>query len=180
MSKSPTKRGTVRRAMDKAGDTIGGVVGRAAAAVSSDTNDFVAQAAIGDRYEIEAARIALERSRTDAVRQVARRMIDDHTANTHHLEAALEMNESKGVAPPPDGLDARRSRMLEHLRTVPDDSFDATYLDQQVLAHQETVSLLASYRDRGGNPQLRSVAEGAFGVVSRHLERMKTLKGQFA
>jgi putative membrane protein len=180
MSKSTSKRGAVRHTLDKAEDAIGGVVGKAAASVSSDTNDFVAQAAIGDRYEIEAARIALERSRSDAVRQVARKMIDDHTANSHHLEAALEMNESKGVAHPPEGLDTRRSKMLEHLRTAPDDSFDATYLDQQVLAHEETVSLLGSYRDRGGNPQMRSVAEGAFGVVKRHLERVKSLRGQIA
>ena len=59
---------------------------------------------------------------------------------------------------------------------TPDDAFDKTYLDQQVLAHEEAVSLMQSYRYGGDNPQLRSVAAGTAPVVERHLRHMKMLR----
>src|SRR5690606_41325605 len=56
-----------------------------------------------------------------------------------------------------------------------DEDFDRTYLDQQVLAHEETTSLMRSYSEKGDNPQLRSVALATLPVVERHLEHMKGL-----
>jgi len=47
--------------------------------------------------------------------------------------------------------------------------FDATYLDQQVLARGETVILMRTYGEGDDNPQLRSVALGTLPVVERHL-----------
>jgi putative membrane protein len=102
-------------------------------------------------------------------------MIVDHTANTHHLLAALEMNETRGVPAPPQVLDARRSTMIKHLREAPDESFDSTYASQQVMAHEETVALMRSYASAGDNPQLRSLAQSALPVVERHLEHMQML-----
>jgi putative membrane protein len=90
------------------------------------------------------------------------------------------MNETRGVAKPPAALDKRREKMVEHLKTAPDEQFDETYLDQQVLAHQETVSLMTSYRDGGDNPQLRSLAAAAAPVVERHLTMMKAMRAELA
>lgn len=171
-----SEHGGVRRAVDKAQDTVGGVIGQAKAAMVTSADTFVENAAIGDLYEIESARLALRRSTSPNVQAIARRVLTDHTASTHHLRAALEMNETRGVHPPPSELDARRRKMLEHLDAVTDDAFDSTYLDQQQLAHEETVSLLKSYRDKGDSPQLRSLAAGALPVVERHLQHIKGLR----
>lgn len=168
--------GTIKNTMDKVTDTVGGTAGKMSAAMTTGADGFAENAAIGDMYEIAAARIALLRSTSEPVRQVARKMIADHTTSTHHLQAALEMNETKGVSPPPRQLDTRRKTMIDHLEQAPDDRFDTTYLDQQILAHEETVSLMKSYRDGGDNPQLRSVAAGAAPVVERHLEKVKALR----
>ena len=66
--------------------------------------------------------------------------------------------------------------MLEHLEAAPDDKFDETYLDQQVLAHKETVDLMTGYAASGDNWQLRSFAEGTAPVVQRHLAMMEQLR----
>jgi putative membrane protein len=159
-----------------------GVVGRVSAktAGAQSSTAFVQNAAIGDMYEIEAARIALDRARSPRVLEVAQMMIDDHTTNTHQLRSALRMNETKGESSLPESVDRRRKSLLEQLRQAPDDEFDKIYLDQQVLAHKETVDLMTGYRDRGPNPQLRSVAAGAAPVVTRHLHRMEALRGELA
>ena len=170
------RTGTVGNLVDRAMDAVGGAIGTASATTATSADAFVENAAIGDRYEIEAGRIALARSGSAQVRSAAAKMIVDHTANSHHLLAALEMNETGGVAPPPQGVDTRREKMLKHLDEAPDHKFDTTYLSQQVLAHEETVTLMREFAQAGDNPQLRSLAVSGLPVIERHLEHMKMLQ----
>lgn len=176
MTQEEGKHGSVRHAFDKMQDVVGGMAGRMSASMVSSADAFVEKAALSDMYEIVSANIALRRAISPDVKQAARQMIEDHTASTHHLMAALEMNETRGVAQPPSKLDARHQTMIEHLEAAPESDFDATYLDQQVLAHEEALTLLVHYRDNGDNPQLRSAAAGVAPVVHRHLQHMKALK----
>lgn len=173
---SEERQGAIGHAVDKMMDSAGGMLGAAKAAATTSAATFVENAAIGDRYEIESAELALRRSQSPEVHAAARKMILDHTANTHHLMAALEMNEAQGVPQPPQALDTRRETMIDHLRDAPDDKFDETYAAQQVLAHEETVALMRSYGGGGDNPQLRSLAQSALPVVERHLEHMTMLR----
>lgn len=172
----------LHRAMDKMTDMLGGMHGRMKAntAGSHSASAFVENAAIGDMYEIEAAKIALRRARSEDVREAAQKMIHDHTTSTHQLKSALRMNETKGLPAPPQGVDERRKKMLEHLDAAPDDKFDETYMDQQVLAHKETVDLMTGFARGGDNVQLRSFALGTAPVVIRHLDRMEAIRAKLA
>ncbi|HEX2117418.1 MAG TPA: DUF4142 domain-containing protein [Alphaproteobacteria bacterium] len=165
------KRGGLRGTMDKVTDTVGGMVGKAAAATVGDARSFVENAAIGDMYEMEAARIALQRSRSAPVLTLAQMMLEDHTTTTHQMMSALrssEVTRFHGALTPPTELDARRKTMIDHLRDAPDADFDKRYLDQQQMAHSETETLLRSYGEGGDNPQLQSVARSALPMVQRH------------
>src|SRR5690554_1095479 len=112
----------------------------------------------------------------DGPLSLARKMLLDHTTAKHQMSAALEMKETNGVSTPPQSLDTRHEAMLKHLSDSPEDDFDTTYLNQQVLAHEETVSLMRNYADNGDNPQLRSQALGTLPVVERHLDEAKMIK----
>lgn len=164
--------------IDKVTDAVGGMVSKMGAAMTTSDDGFVQQATIGDTYEVAAGQLALRRSRNEPVRSMAAKMIADHTTSRHHMLAALEMNETRGVTPPQHALDERRQTMLTHLDEASDESFDETYVDQQVLAHEETTSLMRSYAERGGNPQLQSLALATLPVVERHLAHMKRLRAQ--
>ncbi len=171
------KHGGVRGAVDKVADTVGGMMGKASAATVSTADSFVENAAIGDMYEIEAARIALQRSRSEPVRVFAQMMLDDHTTATHQMMSALrtsEVSRSQSLQLPA-GLDTRRSSMIDHLRKADDADFDKRYLEQQQMAHSETETLLSGYGESGDNPQLASLARSALPMVQRHkamVERM--------
>jgi len=180
MTKRDEKHGSLHRAVDKASDALGGMAGRASANSSGSTSAaaFVENAAIGDMYEIAAGKLALQHARSDEVKAAARKMVADHTTSTHQLRSAMLMNETKGVPAPPDSIDARRKTMLDHLEAAPADKFDETYLDQQILAHKETVDLMSGFRDSGDNAQLRSFARGTAPVVQRHLSHMERLKSK--
>jgi putative membrane protein len=168
--------GMLKQAVNKVTDVVGGLVGQASAMTAHRADSFVENAAIGDLYEITAGEIALRRGSSASVREAGKQMILDHTTSAHQLQAALEMNETRGVQQAPTGLDARRRTLVQHLGEAPDDSFDQTWLDQQVLAHEETVTLMQGYAAHGDNPQLRSFAKATAPVVERHLAHMKHLR----
>ena len=172
------KHGGLHHMADKMQDTLGGLHGRMKAkSLGSHSGEaFAKNAAIGDMYEIAAAHIALQRSRSEDMRTAARQMIADHTTSTHHLRSAHRMLETRGLPALPEAMDERRQQMIEHLNKAPDDTFDETYLDQQVLAHKETVDLMTGYAEEGDNWQLRSFAEGTAPVVKRHLAKMEQLR----
>lgn len=177
---SRDEHGGATHAAKKAQDAAGGVAGKISATMVTDAAAFVQNAVIADLYERRAAAIALKRTASDQVKSLARQMLDDHTTSAHQLQSALEMNEAREVPAPTGELDARRAKMIEHLETAPGDKFDKTYVDQQVLAHAESATLMNGYGKKGGNPQLVSFALGTGPVVERHLARMKALKQQVA
>jgi putative membrane protein len=180
MNQQTDRHGNVQHAMDKLQDMMGGLLGRASASLVTSADAFVENAAMGDMYELAAASLALRRASSPQVRELARMMLADHTTSTNHLQAALEMNETRGVKAPPTELDVHRRKMLENLEASPDDKFDAMYLDQQLLAHDETLTLLTKYYQDGDNAQLRSVAAGAAPVVYRHRQHCAQLKDNLA
>lgn len=139
----------------------------AASANSAEAKSFVENAAIGDLYEIKAATIALRRSRSDGVKALARKMIDDHTTASHQLSSTLRS--MPDVPEPPSDVDSRRATMIDHLEKAPEDEFDKRYLEQQELAHQETLTLFRNMVERQGDPRLRLFAAGTLSSLERHL-----------
>jgi len=176
MSQNSEQHSGARHTVDKVQDALGGMAGRMSAGMTTAADSFVQNAAVGDLYEIASSELALERTTSPEVRAWATQMIDDHMTSAHQLSAALEMNETQGVAAIPTELDTRRRKMYEHLESAPADKFDRAYLDQQLLAHEETLTLLRTYASEGDNPQLRSFALGAAPVVARHLSHVKAYK----
>lgn len=172
--------GEIKHAFEKVTDVVGGTAGKMSAAATTGADGFVENATVGNLYELEAARIAMQRTLSEPIRLFAKAMLLDHTTAMHQMSAALEMNETAGVAPPPMELDTRRAAMVKHLVDAPEDAFDNTYVDQQVLAHEETVTLMRTYAESGDTPQLRSVALGTLPVVERHLNHAKMMKSQLS
>ena len=172
--------GGLKGVLNKATDLVGGVVGMASAttAGSHSSQAFVTNAGVGDLYEIEAGRIAAQRGSSDAVRMFGAMMLEHHTTAMHQMQSALMSREVTGVLPdlaPAAGLDDRRQGMVQHLMEAKPEDFDRTYIDQQRLAHQESVALHRGYAEHGDNPQLRSVALGGLPMVERHLKALERI-----
>lgn len=168
------KPGGLKGALNKAGDMAGGMVGQVSASTSGahSSEAFVTNACVGDLYEVEAGRLASQRSRSDAVREFGMMMVAHHTTAMHQMEAALMSSEVTRFLPnlkATSQLDNRREGMLKHLREAAADDFDKTYLDQQRTAHREAITLHEGYAERGDNPQLQSVAIGGLPMIRRHL-----------
>jgi putative membrane protein len=160
--------------VNAAQDTVGAAVGQTSAATlgSHDTGAFVSNASQGDMYEIEAAKMAQTRSKNPDVKAFAKMMVTDHTALTNELKPLITAAAQK----PADKLDERRQGFVDNLKQATDANFDKTYIDQQVAAHGEALTLMQGYADAGPDAGLRAAAAKAVPKVQAHLDKAKSIQ----
>jgi putative membrane protein len=164
--------GGLEYAMHRIEDAAAGLSGRVTAAMTDRAQDFVQSATVTDLFEIKSSWVALERASSDDVRDLARRMLAEHTESSTKLEAMLP-DELKAAVP--SDLDRRRNMMLRHLRESKPENFDRVYLDQQRIAHQEAVMLMHHFRDHGDNAELRDFAADISPIIESHLEHITAM-----
>jgi len=135
------------------------------------SREFADKAAITGKYEIEAARIAEERSHNPAIDQFAAQMIRDHSRNNAELkETAMRV----GIRLPMH-LDREHAGLIAQLRSVGPRRFNAIYAQQQVQGHQDAVAMFASYARNGDNPRLRRYARMSLPILQHHLDMAQAL-----
>jgi putative membrane protein len=132
--------------------------------------DCVIRASATDMYEIEAGRLALQMSQNASVRSFAQMMIDHHTQTSAQMGAALQ---SINMAPPPAQLTPDLTNRLNLLRTA-GTGFDAMYLQDQVVAHQEALALHQACAANAG-PPVAAVSAAAVPIVQSHLNQAQAL-----
>jgi putative membrane protein len=171
---NPTQPGTENQAVNGGQDATSAAVGGVAAATAGpvNTDAFVSNAAISDMYEIQAGQIAQQKGNTQAVKDFGKMMVADHTALSESMKPLIQ---AAGKTPPP-GLDERRKGLIDNLNAAPSSDFDKVYLDQQEAAHNEALTLMTGYGQRGGDAGLRGAAQQAAPKIQAHLDHVKRLK----
>jgi putative membrane protein len=176
MTQTPDDPTNVHGVVDRAQDAVGAMVGMASASTlgAHDAEACVANACASDLYEIEAGRIALQRTGSPQVRSFAQMLIEDHSRSAEILAAKVKLAGLEAVAEP--RLDERRKGMLDNLQAASDDAFDEVFLTQQTAAHQEALTLHRGYAEKGENEVLRGMASGAAPPLEQHLQMAKHLR----
>lgn len=150
--------------------------GQARVQASRETQAFILQAAMSDRFEMLSSEMAIERGRDPSVRRFAEEMMRDHGLSTERLVALAA---SRGVEPPRE-LDDRRRAKLEALEEAEDDAFDALYAQQQADAHLEAVQLFQSYVQRGDDRDVLAFAQETLPLLQNHYSGARALQRQAA
>jgi putative membrane protein len=130
--------------------------------------EYGRMAAASDMFEIQSGQMAAQVSQNPDVRAFGQTLVQHHTMTSNEMMAAAQ---AAGMAPPPPMLDARKQAMMAQLQSTPAARFDATFLNMQMMAHQEALALHSNYAARGDVPALRAVAARAVPVVRGHLEQ---------
>jgi putative membrane protein len=138
------------------------------AAVSAAT--YVAQAGSIDLFVIRSSELALVRSRSAQIRDVAGRMIVAHQGTSAQLSLAgrrLDLLPSASMLP-------QHETMYDDLQSSGD--FDGAYIRLQRAIHGAALSLHSSYSAGGSSATLRPVAANAAAVERGHLEMLRSLR----
>jgi putative membrane protein len=136
--------------------------------------DFVIMAASAGLMEIEASRLALERSRNNDLRAFALRMVDEHSAANKELQGHVSR---LGMAVPQ--LLPMHAEELQRLRALEGELFDREYVVQiGVTGHVETTAIYERAATTVSDPELQAFAGRMLPILRNHLQMSEKLAGQ--
>jgi putative membrane protein len=133
-----------------------------AQAPSLPDSDFVTMAAVGNTFEIEEAKLALEKAADPKLKDFANMMIADHQ---EALKTLQETDAGKGAK---TMLDAPHQAMLDNLKGFSGADFDKIYKADQVASHAETEALLSDYQQNGQTTGLKDWVDAVLPKVKHH------------
>lgn len=150
------------------------VIGPFAMAQNPTSEDFVKKVSVGNEFEIQSSKLALDRSKNKDVQAFAKRMVDDHgKAGKNFTKAVAASSVSSKLAS--KTLDEKHQEILDKLKEVSEDEFDKEYIAAQTEAHDETVALFRSYSENGEDASLKNFAAKTLPTLEKHQDEVHKL-----
>jgi putative membrane protein len=137
---------------------------------------FARLLAVGGAAEVDFGRLAGSKAQSEAVKEFARRMVQDHTK----ANAELASLANAAQIPLPGEMDPDQKDMRTKLESAAGALFDLTYMQGQVINHQKTVILLQWEIGQGQDAPMQQWASATLPVVLGHLEMAKSLLAELA
>jgi putative membrane protein len=134
---------------------------------------FMEQAAQNNMTEIQASKVALEKSSSSAVKEFANMMVTDHTKTGDEMRALAT---SKGVKVPEDPSAMQKAKIAV-MGKLTGQNFDKQYANiVGVHAHEDTVKLFRKASTNAKDPDVKAFATKTLPALEHHLEMAKALK----
>ena len=140
--------------------------GKASSSVSSDDRKFMETAARAGMAEVDAAKLAKTKGESQAVKDFARQMEEDHTRANEELK---KLAAAKGVSLPND-VDAKHRRMMDELNKHTAAQFDREYMKQQVGDHRRVVADFDRESKHGKDADVKKWAADKLPTLRKHRE----------
>lgn len=135
-----------------------------AGAASADA--FADHLAVANAAEIQAARQVLKATAFDDTRNMANRMIEDHTALAQQLAALAEQLHID--LPDDASIQAQAAKLQTPLSKG--QNVDAAYATAQIHAHEAALSLFEDEAQNATVPELKTFAETNLPLIRHHLQ----------
>lgn len=128
---------------------------------------FIAEATGDDAFQIALGRMALEKSSTDQMHELAQRMVDDHTRMQRELAAITGRDAADGAASaiPED----KALQLRNHLAPLQGDAFRKAFVDVTIRNYHLAVALFADEAKTGYSKALREYARKQLPALREHL-----------
>ena len=153
-----------------------GVTGTTPPPAAATGAQYVALASGSDLYEIEAARLALQKATSQQIKGLAEMILADHQRSSRELaEAARQASPPLAVTPV---MSSDQQTGMDLLRRAQGRDFDTIWLRQQVLAHEHALDMVLRYARDGDVPALRRHAAASIEPIQRHLTRTRSLEAE--
>lgn len=133
--------------------------------VNGDGKLFALSATTGGLMEVEAATLAIKKSKDKAVKTFAEQMLKDHSAANAELTKIAGVKGFQLSKTLPDELE----KHLTRLNTLADREFDLQYIRMMISDHQKTVQLFTD-GSRLADPELKAFAVKTLPVIQQHAQ----------
>ena len=127
---------------------------------------FLMKSAEGSMAEIQMSQMALKKSKNPDVKQIAQKMIDDHTKLIADMKPFADQ---MGVAPP-TMLNPEHKQEAMRLKAMSGTGFDKEYLTAMVGDHHKTLGEFQAEEASTTNPDLKTTVAQGEQVIRTHTE----------
>lgn len=130
--------------------------------------------------EISSGKLAAMRGQKDEVKKFAAKMVLEHTASNTKVSALEQKSGIKRAdSEASKTLKKNADTMLGNLKSAKSAVFDRTYIDGQVLMHQELLTALDNTLiPKAQNPDLKSFLTEKRATVESHLNEAKEIQSK--
>jgi putative membrane protein len=141
----------------------------ALAAAEMPAQTFAQKAAQTDMFEIEAAKLVLDKGHSEEEKKFASDMVKDHQRTTMDLKRAA----TKDRVELPSNMGKELREKFESLKPLTGPTLDAAYVSTQVSVHAEAVELFDKFSKDGQGGALKSLAMAYYPTIRMHLVRVR-------
>lgn len=136
---------------------------------------YITEAAQGGMTEVQLARLALQRSRNNEIRQYAQQMIQEHTPVNQQL---MQLANRKGITPPTT-IGLKYQAAIARLSQFSAKDFDQAYKEEAgINLHMEYLVVQRRQSQLGQDPDLKAFATKNIPIAQRHLQMGQRLLPQ--
>jgi putative membrane protein len=136
---------------------------------------FLQTVADGNMMEIASGKLALQRSRSKKVRDVARALVNGHRKALQDLYRVAGQTNT----PLPTKMSAKSRQKYTELAGLRGNAFNKAFMAHQVKAHNATIDLIQKEMANGENSYARDYAAKWYGPVSDHTAMIYNTAGHF-
>ena len=135
---------------------------------------FMRKAALGGIEEVELGQMMSQKAKSDAVKQFAQMMVQDHTKANDQLKALAQQ---KGVTLPTE-MDAKGKELKAKLEKLSGDELDKAYMSSMVKDHTKDVNEFKQQSTSAQDSDLKEFASQTLPTLQQHLQKAKEVAGQ--
>jgi len=147
---------------------------RSKAQAVTNAEEFAQELKSAGQFEIESSVLALQRTKDEAIRQFAQKMIHDHTEAAGKLTETLKQ---ANLPEPAYGQDAEHKDLFNTLFVAEQEpQFVAQYVQDQIQGHEKVVALIEAYLKDGDNEALKQYASTILPMIKEHLKLAEGLR----
>ncbi|OOG55497.1 DUF4142 domain-containing protein [Rhodanobacter sp. C03] len=143
----------------------------AKSATNATDSAFMQHAAAAGLAEVQLGQLALDKSSDAQVKQLAQRIVDDHSKANDQLKTLAQ---NKQVTLPGDpSSDAQKES--KDLQAKSGSAFDQAWTKDMVKDHQQAVKMFTQEGKQAKDPEVRQFAQATLPTLTTHLQLAKKL-----
>lgn len=143
----------------------------ASPASANADQEFIANAAKGNRAEVTLGKMVASKTKDPSVRQFAQQMVKDHGAALNEL---TQLAQSKNITLP-EGLPDDATALQSKLSSATGKALDKDYMDGMVDDHKKDVSEFQDASQNAKDPDVKQWATKTLPTLQAHLEKAQKI-----
>ena len=136
---------------------------------------FITKAINANRHEIMMAQLAVQRSSSAEVKELAQRLITDHTQLLQQLQNLIGSNTTNNNTMNSGEDSTGINTMYNNISGI---TFDRQWVGDMISGHQKTFTYFRTELNTTSDTNLKTLINNALPAIQEHLRQLQVLRGK--